>query len=82
MNYIVIDTKEGSWFTANSRDKIETFTAGEVTNNMLKNLFAIEREKRPKKKTFNNGRFVVLPCKDRNKVYSDPELIGKIIAYS
>lgn len=81
MNYIVIDTKDGSWFTSSSRKKIEILTGGNISLNTIRNLFGNERQKRPKKTTINTGRFLVLPCKDRNKIYSDPELLGKIIIY-
>jgi hypothetical protein len=79
MNYIYIDTKTGDFGEMHSRKDIETATGGVLTQNQLETLFSRETKKRPKKRTFVNDRFIVLPVRENNEVYNDPELVGSII---
>lgn len=81
MRHIVIDTKTGKYGVVKSREKVESFTEGKVTKNILWNLFTFSRDKREKKQTYVDDRFIILPYKTEDEIYQDKELIGKLISY-
>lgn len=81
MNYILIDTKTGSFGVVSSREKVEIETKGKITKSFLNNIFTIRRNKREIQTNYVDDRFILLPYREKNKMHIDEKLIHRIIAY-